>query len=92
MPGGTYTTDFFNADANHSIQQWSEALGIPAIGLNRPGNDVIPAPTDMDKESNTFIQKSGSGLTKSRYLQFGTSLRNKRQTELTHLGETVDMA
>lgn len=59
IPGGTYTTDFFDADANHSIQQWSEALGIPAVGLNRPGYDVIPAPTDMDKQSNTFIQKSG---------------------------------
>lgn len=61
-PGGTYTTDFFDADENHTVRKWSDALGLPVIGVNRPGYGTIPPPTGMDKKANSFIQQSGRWL------------------------------
>ena len=62
VPGGSYTTDYFDADDNHSVRPISEALGIPVIGINRPGYDATPGPIDLDKADNSFIQKSGRWL------------------------------
>lgn len=62
IPGGTYTVDFFDADENHGVRKWAKTLGLPVLGLNRPGYGDIPAPSNMDKNTNTFIQQSGRWL------------------------------
>ncbi|KIX92999.1 uncharacterized protein Z520_11272 [Fonsecaea multimorphosa CBS 102226] len=62
IPGGTYTVDFFDADEKHTVRTWATALGVPVVGLNRPGYGDVPVPTAMDKDGSTFIQQSGRWL------------------------------
>ena len=62
VPGGSFTSDYFDADDNHSLRAVCESIGIPAIALNRPGYDATPPPTGLDKSANSFIQKSGRWL------------------------------
>ncbi|KAJ9615104.1 hypothetical protein H2200_001178 [Cladophialophora chaetospira] len=61
--GGTYTCDYFDADADHTLRHISQALAVPVIAIDRPGyRGTSPLPP-TPKES-TFIQEQGTYLHK----------------------------
>ena len=62
VPGGTYTADFFDADAKHSLRSVCNCLGVPALALNRAGYGSTPPPSIVDQKENSFIQQSGRWL------------------------------
>ena len=61
--GGTYTSDYFDADAEHTLRHISQTLAVPVIAIDRPGyrgtSPLAPTPTD-----STFIQEQGTYLHK----------------------------
>ena len=59
--GGSYTSDYFDADENHSIRHVSQSLGIPVIAIDRPSyrrSTPLPAPLPP----SSFIQDQGRYL------------------------------
>lgn len=59
--GGSYTSDYFDVDENHSLRHISEALGIPVIAINRPGyHGTSPLPETPAESS--FIKEQGDYL------------------------------
>ena len=62
--GGSYTSDYFDADENHTIRHISQATGIPVIAINRPGySGTSPLPETPAKSS--FIKEQGENLHRS---------------------------
>jgi pimeloyl-ACP methyl ester carboxylesterase len=61
--GGTYTSDYFDADADHTLRHISQALAVPVVAIDRPGyrgtSPLPPIPTE-----STFIQEQGAYLHK----------------------------
>lgn len=59
--GGSYTSDYFDADENHSLRHISQTLGIPVIAIDRPGyHGTSPLPETPAKSS--FIKEQGAYL------------------------------
>jgi pimeloyl-ACP methyl ester carboxylesterase len=59
--GGSYTSDYFDADENHSIRHFSQSLGIPVIAIDRPSyRRSTPLPATLPPSS--FIQDQGRYL------------------------------
>jgi pimeloyl-ACP methyl ester carboxylesterase len=64
LHGGSYTSDYFDADENHSIRHVSQFLGIPVIAINRPWyQSTSPLPAILAHSS--FIQDEGRYLHQS---------------------------
>ncbi len=61
--GGTYTSDYFDADDDHTLRHISQALGVPVIAIDRPGYRGTSALPPTPAES-TFIQEQGTYLHK----------------------------
>ncbi|PMD37032.1 hypothetical protein L207DRAFT_515467 [Hyaloscypha variabilis F] len=59
--GGSYTSDYFDADGNHSIRHLSESLGIPVIAIDRPCYQSTP-PLPATLAHSSFIQDQGRYL------------------------------
>ncbi|KAK5046476.1 hypothetical protein LTR84_008279 [Exophiala bonariae] len=61
--GGTYTSDYFDADADHTLRYMSQALAVPVVAIDRPGyggtSPLPPIPTE-----SSFIQEQGIYLHK----------------------------
>ena len=55
-----FTCDYFDLDAKHTVRQFSELLGVPAIAFNRPGYGGTPTLRGVGTgASETLIQCHG---------------------------------
>jgi pimeloyl-ACP methyl ester carboxylesterase len=61
--GGGCTSEFFDVNPKHTVRNFSEVLGIPAVAINRPGYGGTPALASAGgQNSDTFIQRHGRWL------------------------------
>jgi pimeloyl-ACP methyl ester carboxylesterase len=64
LHGGTYTSDYFDVDENHTIRHISLATGIPVIAINRPGY-AGTSPLPETPAQSSFIKEQGKYLHRS---------------------------
>lgn len=62
--GGSYTSEYFDADENHTIRHISQSLGIPVIAINRPGYHGTTKLPETRAQSS-FIVEQGVYLHKT---------------------------
>jgi pimeloyl-ACP methyl ester carboxylesterase len=59
--GGTYNSDYFDADDRHTFRHISQTTGIPVIAIDRPGYSGTPHLPETPEKSS-FIKEQGEYL------------------------------
>ncbi|KAF9887166.1 hypothetical protein FE257_010420 [Aspergillus nanangensis] len=93
IPGGSYDSEYFDANETHSIFTVATGLGIPVIALNRPGYGASTLPPNMN-DLSTYNQAQGrylnSTILPTLWTEFGGKANASAIVLLSHsIGATV---